>query len=746
MEEMPEVLAQENVKNKIFEIKKIQKEATNDKIYEQKADSNPKKYRLLSFKKIKEIVKKLIKNTQLTETNIKEFHKIFKLSDIEPNINYQYLSYLKKNSIKKFDKYINKYLYTLNYNEAKTLVNLESQVNKEINKLKQFRLNNNIKSDINKIDSLSKIKLVNFIYQINDYYKKRKEMNDYKDLFLEYKLNTNLKYRLPNSYGNTELIFYTYLQLFFDLFYFENEETIMEIDEEEENIKKDNKEEDINKINNNEDSDSEEECFSLSDCSFEENKSIDYNNEEITRDINDFCSFINNNNKNNNKIEENKIDEVIPIEKNYRKSLLYLRYLNGFDYYIEKRMLIDYEKNDFLDKIEFIFFTIIYFIYNNKGKVDFDRKFIKYALYEPENIRKESIKVLNLNKTDKAYLKTLNQETKESLIYTYLITSDIPIKNVINNPFENCSNYYKFPLNMTKNIILFDNEFFNELKKFILQVYESKLFKEIFYITEEFKDFLYPFEGEEKDNIFSEMFEITKFYPFELDNLYGYTNKILPRIIISSLFKDCSSIERIIGNFAYLLNTLFHEQMKHYIKALIYYNSLRLNLSFSLVSDKPLKEETFEKYYNIVKKKKELLDVFKVSNDEIREIKQSDGGDKLEILLYGQKLQHIYISAALYLLDIDSYNKSISEHLIEFLEINMQAKKMIELDEARMQKLPLLQKIIDLVNKCSLNKRISRLQLDGNFAMQVASSATQVSGFVFTEFKSVSVRSLYGTS
>ena len=54
MEEMPEVLAQENVKNKIFEIKKIQKEATNDKIYEQKADSNPKKYRLLSFKKIKE--------------------------------------------------------------------------------------------------------------------------------------------------------------------------------------------------------------------------------------------------------------------------------------------------------------------------------------------------------------------------------------------------------------------------------------------------------------------------------------------------------------------------------------------------------------------------------------------------------------------------------------------------------------------------------------------------------------------
>ena len=46
----------------------------------------------------------------------------------------------------------------------------------------------------------------------------------------------------------------------------------------------------------------------------------------------------------------------------------------------------------------------------------------------------------------------------------------------------------------------------------------NESFKEIFYFTDKY--FLYPFEGEEKDNIFNEIFEITKFHQFEFDFLY----------------------------------------------------------------------------------------------------------------------------------------------------------------------------------------------------------------------------------
>ena len=144
-------------------------------------------------------------------------------------------------------------------------------------------------------------------------------------------------------------------------------------------------------------------------------------------------------------------------------------------------------------------------------------------------------------------------------------------------------------------------------------------------------------------------------------------------------------------------------------------------------------------------KKKEILNYLKISSDETTEIKKSDCGDKLEILLYGQKLQQLYINGALHIIDINSYNKNISEHLIEFLEKN-KSIDMIELDEKKLAQLPLLQKLIKFIKKYSLNKRIIKEQLDGNIAMQIASSATQIPGNIFLEFNRISVSNKYGTS
>ena len=591
----------------IFDIKKVEKKGIDYKKDEQ-IDFNRKRYKLISLNKIKEKVDELVKKAELSEKNLNEFHKIFKLSDLESNVNFKYLSILKRNEPNKFNKYIIKYFYTLNYDQAKILVDLKTEEQKELEKLNKFRLSNNIHPKINEIHSLSKIKLINFIYQINNYYKTNKKINDYKSLLEEYSLNTNLKYRLPNYFGSKELLFYTYLQLFIHLFSFEivkDEKMKMEIDEIEDNGNRDNKKEKINKININKDSINEDEYFSISDISEQEDNNFYFNNNEIIKDINDFFKFI----SNNNIIEkENKIDEDIIIKKQFTDILEYINYLNSFDIFIEKKMLIDFDKDDFIDKIDFIYFTIIYFRYNDKvnERTNFNKEILKYVLYEPEEKKNLALEILNYNEYNREYLKNLSQNEKDSLIYSNLVKCNIPIKIAINNPFNNCSKYYKFPFNMTKNIILFDNDFKKDFKEFILQVYESKLFKEIFYLTEEFKDFLYPFEGEEKYNIFNEMFENTKFYPFEFDYLNGYTNKILPKILISSIIKDGSNLEKIIINFTHILNTMFHEQMKHYIQMLIHYNSLRLSLSVSLESDKYLKDDTFEKYLKIVKKKKKF--------------------------------------------------------------------------------------------------------------------------------------------
>ena len=84
------------------------------------------------------------------------------------------------------------------------------------------------------INSLAKLKLINFLYQLNDYYKIGKKETDFKNLLFEYKIKELLKFKLPNNYGNDELKFYTYLQLFFYLFFFVYE------DSEENSAYKDN--------------------------------------------------------------------------------------------------------------------------------------------------------------------------------------------------------------------------------------------------------------------------------------------------------------------------------------------------------------------------------------------------------------------------------------------------------------------------------------------------------------------------
>ena len=63
----------------------------------------------------------MIKTTELSNKNLYGFHIIFKLSDSEPDINYKYLLFLKEIDTNKFNKYIRKYLYTLNYKEAKII-------------------------------------------------------------------------------------------------------------------------------------------------------------------------------------------------------------------------------------------------------------------------------------------------------------------------------------------------------------------------------------------------------------------------------------------------------------------------------------------------------------------------------------------------------------------------------------------------------------------------------------------------
>ena len=66
--------------------------------------------------------------------------------------------------------------------------------------------------------------------------------------------------------------------------------------------------------------------------------------------------------------------------------------------------------------------------------------------------------------------------------------------------------------------------------------------------------------------------------------IYGYTEKLIRKIYISSNFNEDFKIEPLINFFANLLITILHEQAKHYMKLLIYFNSFIYNQNSELLS------------------------------------------------------------------------------------------------------------------------------------------------------------------
>ena len=224
------------------------------------------------------------------------------------------------------------------------------------------------------------------------------------------------------------------------------------------------------------------------------------------------------------------------------------------------------------------------------------------------------------------------------------------------NPFYYNSKYFTFPLLFEKNVIQTDEEILISFKKFLKHIYKSKLIKDIFYITYEFNEFLYPLED---DEIFNELFDLTNFLPLTNETIMGFTQKEIPEILIPvNLNKQEPSAEdfsEIVCQLAQILNTCIHEHIKHYIKALIFYNSFPLGI----------KKRIFSDLLEINEERKLVNKILKKNKNEYASV-ELDGGGKAEVFMYGNLLKKIYFGQALELFKIKNWDKTIPEHILTF--------------------------------------------------------------------------------
>ena len=569
--------------------------------------------------------------------------------DLNSKLNFKLLSKLKEKNIDEYNIYITKYKYTLEYEDAK---NLNCFNDKEKDIIKECYKNFNI--EIKKIKSLSKLKLFNFLFYIITLKLDDKNLidddsiklyNEIKEKILSYGSEADLIFKIPNNYGNYELKYYTYLDLFINYFYKKIEPKIKD-----------------DEINNDETSESQENkiYFNWDEKIYGKKEQID--TEEFENNRNELSKLINDEN-NNIKMEiekkdENEKDNIINnINDEYAINNNLVDFFQSYTVKLQKyRDEIFYlfrEENDekIINQIEFIYYSLLFT--NEYTYKSYD--IYQYCLCNNPSIKNENYSFSFKISTKK---ETRDSIKKDELVF-YNLNKDFEKRK--DNPFCNNAKYYKYPILLRKNIFQLNQNTSKLFRKFLKEIYQSKLLEEIFYLTPEFNDFKYPLLD---DEILDEMLDNTIFLPYDHQTLHGYTQKQFTKIYVSTkLLKEDyfkNDISKIIIELGFFLNTLIHEQFKHYIKGLLFYNSFRFKENRRLYSDISGYEKEKAFMDNIRKKYSEN------KNEKFKQV--IDGGNRAEIYLYGNVLCKLYLAGALKMFDKTAWDLPVYKHLELFKE------------------------------------------------------------------------------
>lgn len=155
---------------------------------------------------------------------IEEIKRFAEQNDLEPQVNFKLLQYLQKDEKKEYDKYIEKYKYTLNFKDAMMLNCLGEQKVKECvdlynNNIEEYGLKSLSKIEkIEDIKCLSKLKLINLlIYLLNLDLSNLNAESFIKEISIHF-IPISLLFKVPNKYGSIELLFYTLINFYINYF------------------------------------------------------------------------------------------------------------------------------------------------------------------------------------------------------------------------------------------------------------------------------------------------------------------------------------------------------------------------------------------------------------------------------------------------------------------------------------------------------------------------------------------------
>lgn len=286
---------------------------------------------------------------------------------------------------------------------------------------------------------------------------------------------------------------------------------------------------------------------------------------------------------------------------------------------------------------------------NNQGicKIVKD-KLIFNHIFEIKNGEDKLEKKLELQNPGKYNINLMNKEITTSTLRQNTLSELDFIKYVKlqffqENNFYTCNKiYHEFNTTLFKNIL------------------HSKAIKSLFNDFYPNKEYIF-----DKDEIINELFNSIIFVPFPIYEAYGITNKKTLLIFISGLINDFIGPITYLGKSCSFIILGLHEGCVHWTSA--FYSYLYQDI-FLFRSCKFSKEILME--MGIIDKNYKDEN----SKNNIKNLLKLDGGDIVEILLFGRKLEFFNLNEILFLLCKKSYDvdyKTFKKNFKEASEKNL---------------------------------------------------------------------------
>ena len=569
-------------------------------------------------------------NKDINKMTLDELKQFAHKNDLIPEVNFKLLLYLKKNEYNINRKYIEKYKYTLNFQDALTLECFENshiiKMIKEYNSnIKIHGLKGKIISSVKDIVYFSKIQIFNLLIELQSF-----DSTDYAEIKAKtapYTVKQTLIYKIPIKYGNIELKYYFYLLTLMNIL-FSNDN----------NVHPSNEEDFTSSL-------SKGIYFNFIQNETHKKEEIDlkefYERKKI---LDEYIKDIKLEYKTSKKKFENKInDESSTILEDLLSKITVIQ--NFKDVIFELIQLSD--DIEIIKRIRIIVYSVHFF----KMKADKLDKLVNCFKIDnsSEKQRKAKEKVLKVKKIRDI----VEQNNDKHFTFSNI---DLLFPGSYFNPFIYKAKYFSFPDFLKQNIIQNDEELYNLFKSLLEYIYKSRIIRDIYYLCPDFNEFCFPFD--DKD-ILEEMFDITEFVPFPNASLWGLTQKEVPEMLIPSvLTKDnplYGNFSDMVCDLSQILNSSIHEHIRHYIKALIFYNSFQFGITKRISSN----------LYELDEERRLINSILKKNKNEYDNI-PLDGGHKAEVLLYGNILSRIYFPQSLELFKLSNWDKTIPEHIKNF--------------------------------------------------------------------------------